>query len=442
MIGLLDANNFYVSCERVFNPDIVNKPVVVLSNKDGCVVSRSNEAKSLGIGMGTPFFQIKVLAEMEDIRVYSSNYTLYGDMSGRICAEVKSLIPNVEVYSIDEQFLDFGGFGGHDLSALGNEVKTRVKKHIGIPTCLGIVKTKTLAKIANHITKKSLTHNGIYVLEHPKLVEAFLRLTPVGDLWGVGRRYQKKLAEHKIYTALDLYNTPEHFVRKQMTVVGQRLWHELHGRPCIPLEQISKPKKNICTSRTFGQLETDLSAIKEAVATHAASCAEKLRKESSIANYLQVFIQTNRYRKDDPQYSNRAANRSFTWTLPIASNDSRDLIRYATQALEQIFRSDFKYNKCGVIVSGLVPENERQLNLFESTDKQPEPIFEQVQAVCRPDNRVMKAMDDLNGRFGAKTIKLGATMSTQKTQSWQLTPSLLSPHYTTKFTDIPIARCS
>ena len=152
MIGLLDANNFYVSCERVFNPDIVNKPVVVLSNKDGCVVSRSNEAKSLGIGMGTPFFQIKVLAEMEDIRVYSSNYTLYGDMSGRICAEVKSLIPNVEVYSIDEQFLDFGGFDGHDLSALGNEVKTRVKKHIGIPTCLGIVKTKTLAKIANHIT--------------------------------------------------------------------------------------------------------------------------------------------------------------------------------------------------------------------------------------------------------------------------------------------------
>lgn len=436
MIGLLDCNNFYVSCERVFNPKLENKAVVVLSNNDGCVVARSNEAKALGIGMGTPFFQIKTLAELENIHVYSSNYTLYGDMSGRVCETVKALVPDIEVYSIDEQFLDFAPLRGRDLPALGNEVKSRVKQHTGIPTCLGIAPTKTLAKIANHIAKKSLTHNGIYMLDRPELVKAFLQLTPVGDLWGIGRQYQKKLAGFNIHTALDLYNAKERFVRQQMTVVGERLWHELHGRPCIPLEQISKPKKNICTSRTFSRLQTDFATIKEAIANHAATCGEKLRKEGSIANYVQVFIQTRReyghkHRPQDAKYSN-----SFTWTLPIASNDSRDLVRYAYQALEKIFRSGYKYNKCGVIVSGLVPENERQLTLFESEDKQPEPILHKVQ-----DDRIMKVMDGLNGRYGSKMVKLGATMSTKETKSWKMNRSLLSPRYTTKFTDIPIARC-
>lgn len=436
MIGLLDCNNFYVSCERVFNPRLENQPVIVLSNNDGTVVSRSNEAKALGVPMGVPYFQIRVLAEMENIHVYSSNYTLYGNVSGRVVSTVKSIVPDVEVYSIDEQFLDFGGMKYHDLSHLAKEIKNTVKQHTGIPTCLGVAKTKTLAKVANHIAKKSLTHDGIYVLEHPKLIEAFLSLMPVGDLWGIGRQYEKKLGGFGIKTALDLYNAKERFVKEQMTVVGLRLWHELHGTPCIPLEQVSKPKKNICTSRSFGALQTDLSALKEAVANHAAACAEKLRGEGSVANYVQVFIQTNRHRTADPQYAN-----SFTWTLPVASNDSRDLIRYAFISLEKIFKTGYKYMKCGVIVSGLVPENARQLALFEEKESDSPALASHGVVDRMNDTRIMDVMDQLNKRYGSGMVKLGATMSTEETSSWKMQRSQLSPRYTTRFADIPVVRC-
>ncbi|MEK6482427.1 DUF4113 domain-containing protein [Catalinimonas sp. 4WD22] len=269
------------------------------------------------------------------------------------------------------------------------------------------------------------------MLEHPKLIETFLSLTPIGDLWGIGRQYQKKLAKHGIHTALDLYKCKESFVNQQMTVVGLRLWHELHGTPCIPIEQMSKPKKNICTSRSFGTLQTDLTALREAVATHASACAEKLRGEGSVANYVQVFIHTNRFRPDD-QYDN-----SHTWTLPIASNDSRDLVRYAYFALQKIFKPGYKYQKCGVIVSGLVPENARQLSLFESSMQDNSTQKDHMQ-----DKRIMEVVDILNKRYGASTVKLGVTMSTQETKSWKMHRSLLSPRYTTRFSDIPIAHCS
>ncbi|WPP51781.1 Y-family DNA polymerase [Catalinimonas niigatensis] len=434
MIGLQDCNNFYVSCERVFNPKLEGKPVIVLSNNDGAVVSRSNEAKSLGVPMGIPYFQIKLLAEMENIHVYSSNYTLYGDISGRVLSTVKDIVPDVEAYSIDEQFLDFKGMKHRDLFQLGLEIKNKVKQHTGIPTCMGIAKTKTLAKVANHIAKKSLTHGGIYVLEHKKLIETFLSLTPVGDLWGIGRQYVKKLGSFGVRTAFDLYKCKESFVRQQMTVVGQRLWHELHGTPCLPIEQTSKPKQNICTSRSFSALQTDLYALKEAVANHASACAEKLRGESSVANYVQVFINTNPHRSEDDQYAN-----SHTWTLPVASNDSRDLVRFAFLALQKIFKIGYKYQKCGVIVSGLVPENARQLTLFESTSirqEGPTPL-DRMQ-----DTRAMEVMDVLNKRYGSGVVKLGATMSTTQTEGWKMQRSLLSPRYTTKFSDIPVARCS
>lgn len=426
MYALLDCNNFYVSCERVFNPKLEKRPVGILSNNDGCLIALSNELKSLGVKMGTPYFQIKTLAKLENIIIQSSNYTLYGDMSARVLDCVKQQVADVEAYSIDEQFLDIGSQRIGELRAFGVDLRQRVRQDTGIPTSLGIAKTKTLAKVANHIAKKSLTHDGVFTLMHEQLVEEFLSLTPVGDLWGVGRQYAKKLATFGIHSALDLYDCKESFIKQQMTIVGLRLWYELHGVPCIPLEQVSQPKKNICTSRSFGKMQTDLAPIREAVASHAESCATKLRKEGSAANYIQVFMQTNRH-SEGPHYSNR-----FTWTLPVASNDSRTLIRYALQALDKIYRSSYRYQKCGVIVSGLVPENARQLALFdEATSREP----------ITKDQQVMQAIDNINQRFGRHTVRIGSTLSTKQTQGWQMQQNRRSPCYTTRFSDIPVARC-
>ncbi len=424
MIALQDCNNFYVSCERVFNPRLEDKPVIVLSNNDGCVIARSNEAKAFGIQMGTPFFQIKTLARLENMAVHSSNYALYGDMSGRVVETVKGLVPDVEVYSIDEQFLDLASQKTCDLKKLATEVRHQVRQCTGIPTSIGVAKTKTLAKVANHLAKKSLVHGGVYVLDHEPLIKEYLSLTPVGDLWGIGGRYAKKLAEHKIFTALDLYNCPEYWIKKEMTVVGLRLWYELHGVPCIPLEQTSKPKQNICTSRSFSSLQTDLSVIREAVATHATRCAEKLRAQQSVTNYINVFVHTSRH-GEGPQYSN-----AFTWTLPVASNDTRQLIHYAFKALDMIFRQGYKYQKCGVVVSGLVPEDQRQISLFEQ-GLQAEPT----------NTKLMQVMDSLNTRFGRDTVKVGAAQGSKEDSSWQMQQSLLSPRYTTRFEDIPKVRC-
>ena len=358
MIGLLDSNNFYVSCERTFDPKLEKQPVVVLSNGDGCVVARSDEAKALGIPMGTPFFRIRHLVRRENVRVFSSNYALYGDLSQRIVSLMRTLVPEVEVYSIDEQFLDLSAQSVGELHPWGQNMRSQIRQCTGIPTSLGIARTKTLAKVANRIAKESLVHQGVYLLDQECIITEFLSLTPVGELWGVGRQYAAMLATFGIRTALDLYDCKESFVKKHMSVAGLRLWYELHGVPCLPLEMVSQPKKNICTSRTFGCQQTELSAIKEAVATHAAACAEKLRQEGSVANYVQVFLATRRghghaYRPEE-QYS---AN--FTWTLPVASNDSRELVGYAFLALNKVFRAGLRYNKCGVVVLGLVPENAR-----------------------------------------------------------------------------------
>ena len=438
MIGLLDSNNFYVSCERTFDPKLERQPVVVLSNGDGCVVARSDEAKAIGIPMGTPFFQIRHLVKHENVQVFSSNYALYGDLSRRIVSLIRTQVAEVEVYSIDEQFLDLSAQSVGELGHWGQNLKSQIRQCTGIPTSLGIAQTKTLAKVANRIAKKSLVHQGVYVLDRERIITEFLSLTPVAELWGVGKQYAAKLATFGIRTALDLYDCKESFVKKHMSVVGLRLWHELHGVPCLPLEMTSKPKKNICTSRTFGCPQTELSAIKEAVATHAAACAEKLRQEGSAANYVQVFIATSRHRPEEQH------NASFTWTLPVASSDSRALVGYAFLALDKVFRVGLRYNKCGVIVSGLVPENARQLGLFE--DENPSapgeleaasPMWVSPQ-VSLP---LMQTIDALNKQYGRGTVRLGATMSTAETQGWQMRQERLSPRYTTCFGEIPVVHC-
>jgi len=421
MIGLIDSNNFYVSCERVFDPKLDNRPVVVLSNNDGCVIARSNEAKALGIKMGTPFHQVQTLAKLENVQVFSSNYTLYGDMSRRVTDTIRTVVPDVEVYSIDEQFLDFSSFSTYDLKKLGHQINRTVKRHTGIPTSLGIAKTKTLSKIANHLAKKSLIHQGIYVLENEQLIKEYLSLIPVSELWGIGGRSTIKLAQHQIHTALDLYDTPEYWVKKHLTIVGLRLWYELHGVPCLQLEETTKPKKNICTSRSFGQRQTDLAVLKEAVATHASTCAEKLRKQGSVANFVNVFMHTNKF-NEDAKYSN-----SFTWTLPASSHDSREIIHYALKALQRIFRPGYKYQKCGVIVSGLTPEDRRQTALFAN---------EQAPVSRQKADQLMLVMDDLNGRFGRNTVKVASTAKSDCTSSWQMNQAYLSPRYTTRWEDL------
>lgn len=414
--------------------------MVVLSNGDGCVIARSEEAKAIGIAMGTPFFQIRHLVKHEKVQVFSSNYALYGDLSRRIVSLIREQVPEVEVYSIDEQFLDLSAQSAGEVGSWGQQLRTQIKQCTGIPTSLGIARTKTLAKVANRIAKKSLVHQGVYVLDRERIITEFLSLTPVSDLWGVGKQYATKLATFGIRSALDLYDCKESFVKKHMSVVGLRLWHELHGVPCLPLEMMSKPKKNICTSRTFGSLQTELSAIKEAVATHAATCAEKLRRQGSVANYVQVFIATNRHRPEE-QYSS-----SFTWTLPVASSDSRELVRYAFQALDKVFRSGVQYNKCGVVVSGLVPENARQLVLFENGDfsalSRSEPdAATAVGASPEANLQLMGVIDAINQRHGRGTLRLGAMMSTAETQGRQMRQERLSPRYTTCFNEIPVVRC-
>ena len=443
MIGLLDSNNFYVSCERTFDPKLEKQPVVVLSNGDGCVVARSDEAKALGIPMGTPFFQIRHLVRHENVRVFSSNYALYGDLSRRIVSLIRTQVAEVEVYSIDEQFLDLSAQSVGELGHWGQRLKSQIRQCTGIPTSLGIARTKTLAKVANRIAKKSLVHQGVYVLDRERIITEFLSLTPVSDLWGVGRQYAAKLATFGIRTALDLYDCKESFVKKHMSVVGLRLWYELHGVSCLPLEMVSRPKKNICTSRTFGCLQSELSAIREAVATHAAACAEKLRQEGSVANYVQVSLATRRGHGHAHQAEGQHSA-SFTWTLPVASSDSRALVGHAFRALDKVFRTGLKYNKCGVVVSGLVPENARQLGLFE--DKNPSAPGEPEAASpmwvsSEAKEPLMQTIDALNEQYGRGTVRLGATMSTAETQGWQMRQERRSPRYTTCFGEIPVVHC-
>ena len=424
MIGLVDCNNFYVSCERVFNPSIARRPVVVLSNNDGCIISRSNEAKALGIKMGAPYFQVKPLLERHAVKVFSSNYALYGDMSRRVVSTIRSLVPDVEVYSIDEQFLDVSGFTSTALPGLAQKVRQTVLQHTGIPTSIGLAPTKTLAKLANQTAKKIPAWQGVCYLQEDDLIRRCLSQVKVSVLWGVGRRYAERLAVYGIYTAWDLYCASEQWVKQHMTVQGLRLWYELHGIPCLPLEQAAQPKKSVTASRSFGQLQTEYDILRAAVAIHTSRCAEKLRAQNSVASYISVFIKTNKH-KDEPQYQN-----SFTWTLPSATNHTGELVHCAIQALDRIFRTGYRYMKCGVVVSELTPETQRQISLFDSKN-----ISQRKKA--------MQVMDEINRKIGRNTLQIATTITKDKKNhtSWQMRQAHRSPCYTTRWDDLMVVHC-
>jgi len=414
MFALVDCNNFYASCERVFDPRLEGRPIVVLSNNDGCVIARSNEAKALGIAMGEPAFQKEEVYAKHNVAVFSSNFALYGDMSQRVMRTLAQHSAAMEIYSIDEAFLECGGLTADGLDRFGSQLRKTVKQWTGIPVSIGVAPTKTLAKVANHVAKRLPDNSGVCVLEKDETIEYCLKKLPVEKLWGVGQRYALFLRSWGINTAWDLRRMPEGWVKDNMTVVGLRLQKELKGEPCIPMEHNPQKKKEICTSRSFGTMVTELDELKQAVSMYATRCSEKLRAQNSCTNLVEVFLHTNPFRPDLPQYKNVRFVR-----LPVASNSTLSIVQAALRGLRSIYRAGYQYKKAGVIVSGLVPSNTIQYNLFHSTDEDRH-------------MRLMNAMDTVNDREGRDILRVAEQGFDRR---WTLRQERLSPCYTTRWAD-------
>lgn len=417
LFALVDCNNFYASCERVFQPKLNGKPVVVLSNNDGCIIASSKEAKAiLGDKRGAAEFEVRDLLKQHEVHVFSSNYTLYGDISSRVMRVLGTFTPNLEIYSIDEAFLDLGDFYDVDIVKYAREIRNTVLQCTSIPVSVGVARTKTLAKLANRFSKKSDKANGVLVLTEPKHIEAALKKTLVEDIWGIGRRYAKKLSVYNIQTAWDLCQAPDAFLKKHLTIVGFRTVKELRGEPCLDLELTLEPKQHICTSRSFGYKLTELADVQEATAMYAATCAAKLRKQKSCASVVSVFILKKRY----PEKEYRSG--SLVVALPVATNSTLELVQYVSQAVKKLYIPGYKYKKSGVIVSGLCPENNVQGSLLDTVDREKHA-------------KAMQALDKLNQRFG-KTAVISAAQGIK--QAWKMKSEFISPCYTTQISQLPI----
>ncbi len=407
---LVDCNNFFVSIERVFKPALIGKPVVVLSNNDGCVVSRSQEVKDLGIPMGVPLFKIAPLVKKHAIQVFSSNFSLYADMSSRVMRTLASLAAEIEVYSIDEAFL-FAPYS-KDYEEYAVHVRNVVKQHTGIPLSIGIGPTKTLAKVANKYAKKH--PRGVFDIGN-KDIDAFLEKLPVGDVWGVGRQYTKMLLNNRIKTAKDLKYVDDTWIRKKMTIVGLKTVRELRGIPCLELQDQAPPKQSITVSRSFGKKVSGKQQVQEAVASYMIRAAEKLRKEREVTSVITVFVATSRYQEPD-RYFNAASV-----TLPVATDYTPTLLDAASVCLDAIFRKGYQYKKAGVLLHDLVSKDHRQLELFN----QP-PDLEKEEAL-------MKSYDKINVRFGNKALSY---LAAGKQQSWKSKREKKSQHYTTNWHEL------
>jgi len=416
----MGSNNFYVSCERVFQPTLSGKPVVVLSNNDGCVIARSEEAKAFGIPMGLPAFQLADLLQDQPIEVYSSNYTLYGDMSARVMMTMAQWTPDVEVYSIDEAFLKLSALPPEGLSVYGQTMRTTIQQWTGIPVSIGLGPTKTLAKLANRLAKRSAEAGGVVALTATSEVEAALAQTPIEHLWGIGPGYTRRLKAHAITTALQLRDANDRWIRQLLGVVGQRIVWELRGISCLPLERCPPPKHSLMMSRSFGRPITTLTEMREAVATYMTRAAEKLRRHHVAARVVTVFLTTNRFR-DEPQYT-----KSATMPLPVATQDTAELIRYALQGIAQIFREGYRYKKAGVMVTELVPAHQIQAHLFDQHDRE-------------RSRRLMAAIDAINTQWGSGTVRYAAVGVQPR---WRMRCVRRSPRYTTRWEEPAVVRCA
>ena len=358
MYALVDCNNFFVSCERAFQPELEGRPVVVLSNNDGCVVARSNESKAMGIKMGTPFFKVKYLVDQGKLVVRSSNYTLYGDLSARVMSLLSEVAPKLEVYSIDEAFMNMDGVRDEDLPGICRDLIRRIRRWTGIPVSIGIASTKTLSKVANHFAKKYKGYRGVCVIDTDEKMRKALSLTPIDDVWGVGWRGAPKLEAAGIKTALDFVQRPVSWVRDRMGVIGVRTWSELQGIRMVEEEKIEK-RKSICTSRSFANNISDLDELVLRVSDFAGKCAEKLRKEGTAAGTVGIFLYTNRFREDLDQYYPTA-----TVNLDVPANSASEIIRAALKALRYVYKPGYEYKKAGVVVTDIVDSDSIQQVLF------------------------------------------------------------------------------
>ena len=409
VFALIDCNAFYVSCERVFNPKLNNRPVVALSNNDGCIISRSKEAKALGIKMGVPLFKVKDIVEKEKVVVFSSNYTLYADMSRRVMNIISSSSPYTEIYSIDEAFVELSSLP-IDYESYAHQLRQTILQHTGIPVSIGIASTKTLAKVANHKAKKDDSLNGVCSLVNYNNIDQILELTEVGDVWGVGRRLSKKLINHGIHNAKLLKNCSDSWIRKMMSVNGLKTITELRGISFIPLEEYSMTRKSCCTTRSFGKLLTNLEDIEQAVTTFARRAAERIRSESLAASCVSVFVRTNPFDKKSAYYSNGASR-----TLSHPTHDSITIIETALLLTKRIFKNNYQYKKAGVLLSGLCDESEIQETLFEKNYNQ--------------NSDLMSAIDAINYRYGRDTLQMASEC---KVGNWKQKRENCTRNYTTQ----------
>lgn len=414
MFALVDCNNFYASCERVFRPDLREQPIVVLSNNDGCVIARSNEAKALGIPMGAPAFQFKKTFEAHRVHVFSSNFALYGDMSKRVMNLLANYSPEIEIYSIDEAFLKLTGFDHFNLSEYAQQINYYVTKCTGIPISVGIAPTKVLAKVANRIAKKySDQLHGCHVIDNEDKRLKAIKWLAIEDVWGIGRKHAQRLKNEGVKTAYDFTQLTDSWVKKHMAVVGLRIKKELEGEQLLTLDDV-KTKKSIATTRTFEKSYTKKAEVQERISTFAAVCAEKLRKQQSCCNTLLIFLQTNRFRTDQIQYSPHICVQ-----MDYPTNSSVDLINYAVKGLTAIYKEGLSYKKAGVIALDLTPESGRQLNLFTNEN---------------PKHRdLMSVMDKLNARIGQNKVKLACQ---DLGRTWKMNQEKISARYTTRLDEI------
>ena len=420
MYALVDCNNFYVSCERVFQPQLNGKPVVVLSNNDGCIISRSNEAKALGIPMGAPEFQVRDLIKQHDIRVFSSNYALYGDLSHRVMKILENYSPNVEVYSIDEAFLNFSGMTILDLNVYGAEIQHRILKWLSIPIGIGFAPTKALSKVANKIAKKFPERtNGVYVIDTEEKRIKALKWTKIEDVWGIGFRLTKKMQARNIKTAYDFtlpYN--EAFIRKEMGVVGMRLKYELEGKSVLEMEE-PKAKKNIAVTRSFEKDITDFNELKERVVTFASVCSEKLRKQNSCCNVVTLYLRKDPFNANGEKYSFYRMQ-----TLSFPSNTSFSISQTAIMMLKDLYQEGTAYKKAGVMVSEIVPSSQRQFMLFDEEN----PKYQ----------KLMEVMDAVQAKTGERKLRLA---SQDLKRTWKMKQNHLSNRYTTNFNELLEVKC-